>query len=132
MSTAPAAPARPENPTGLLALLFTGFVLIGIPTVIVGPILPLFISRWSLNDSQAGLFFAVQFGASLCGTWITTALTAWFGYRPGLTIGCLCTGVGLSLLNAPTHVLALVGTATFGRGYGVGIPPSNLWAAEAG
>jgi MFS transporter, FHS family, glucose/mannose:H+ symporter len=132
MTTAPGVPARPGNRTGLLALLFAGFALIGIPTVIIGPILPLFISRWSLNDSQAGLFFAVQFGASLCGTWITTALTAWYGYRPGLTIGYLLTGVGLALLNAPTHEMALVATAAFGMGYGIAIPPSNLSAAEAG
>ena len=106
MSTAPAAPARTVNRTGLLALLFAGFTLIGIPTVIIGPILPLFISRWSLNDSQAGLFFTVQFAAALCGVWITTALTAWRGYRPGLALGYLLTGVGLALLNAPTHALA--------------------------
>jgi MFS transporter, FHS family, glucose/mannose:H+ symporter len=132
MSTAPAVPARTGNRTSLLALLFSGFALIGIPTVIIGPILPLFISRWSLNDSQAGLFFTVQFAASLCGTWITTALTAWRGYRPGLVLGYLLTGVGLALLNAPTHTLALVATATFGMGYGIAIPPSNLSAAEAG
>jgi FHS family glucose/mannose:H+ symporter-like MFS transporter len=132
MSTAPAVPDRIGNRTGLLALLFTGFALIGIPTVIIGPILPLFISRWSLNDAQAGLFFTVQFAASLCGTWITTALTAWYGYRPGLAIGYLLTGVGLALLNAPTHTLALVATASFGMGYGIAIPPSNLSAAEAG
>src|SRR6202140_561920 len=117
MSTAPATPTRTDNRTGRQSLLFTGVALIGIPTVIIGPILPLFISRWSLNDSQAGLFFAVQFGASLCGTWITTALTAWYGYRPGLTIGYLLTGVGLALLNAPTHEMALVATAAFGMGY---------------
>jgi FHS family glucose/mannose:H+ symporter-like MFS transporter len=132
MSTAPAAPARTVNRTGLLALLFAGFTLIGIPTVIIGPILPLFISRWSLNDSQAGLFFTVQFAAALCGVWITTALTAWRGYRPGLALGYLLTGVGLAMLNAPTHALALVATAVFGLGYGVAIPPSNLSAAEAG
>lgn len=87
MSATMAAPARTGNRTGLLALLFAGFVLTGIPTVIIGPILPLFISRWSLNDSQAGLFFTVQFTAALCGVWITTALTSWRGYRPSLLSG---------------------------------------------
>jgi FHS family glucose/mannose:H+ symporter-like MFS transporter len=118
--------------TGLLALLGAGFVLTGIPTVIIGPILPLFISRWSLTDAQAGLFFTVQFAAALCGVWITTGLTSWRGYRPGLVIGYMLTGVGLAALNAPTHVLALVATAAFGVGYGMVVPPTNLSAAEAG
>jgi FHS family glucose/mannose:H+ symporter-like MFS transporter len=132
MSTTLASPAHTGNRRGLLALLFAGFVLLGIPTVIIGPVLPVFISRWSLNDSQAGLFFTVQFSASLCGVWITTGLTSWRGYRPGLFIGYLLTGAGLALLNAPTHAVALVATAAFGLGYGIVVPPTNLSAAEAG
>ena len=56
--------------TGLIVLLPLGFILTGFPTIIVGPILPIFISRWSLSDTQAGLFFTVQFTASLaaCGS----------------------------------------------------------------
>jgi len=30
-------------------------------TVIVGPMLPVFIQKWSLDDRQAGFFFTVQF-----------------------------------------------------------------------
>jgi fucose permease len=116
----------------LLVLLFAGFVLVGVPTVIIGPILPTFIARWSLNDSQAGLFFTVQFAASLAGVWLTTALTSWRGYRPGLVIGYIFTGIGLALLNAPTRALALAATAAFGLGYGFATPPTNLSAAEAG
>jgi MFS transporter, FHS family, glucose/mannose:H+ symporter len=116
----------------LLLLLFAGFVLTGIPTVIIGPILPTFISRWSLNDAQAGLFFTVQFAASLLGVWLTTALTSWRGYRPGLVIGYILTGVGLAALNAPTRELALAATAAYGLGYGFVTPPTNLSAAEAG
>ena len=79
---------------GLIALLSAGFILTGFPTILVGPILPTFISRWNLTDSQAGLFFTVQFAASLAAVWITTGLTAWRGYRPGLVIGYVLTGTG--------------------------------------
>ena len=130
-ATMPAAGLTSKR-MGLLVLLSAGFVLTGVPTVIIGPILPLFISRWSLNDAQAGLFFTVQFAAALCGVWITTGLTHWRGYRPGLVIGYILTGAGLALLNAPTHALALMATAAFGLGYGMVIPPTNLSAAEAG
>src|SRR6267154_662245 len=97
MATTLASSARTGSRTSLLALLFIGFVLTGIPTVIVGPILPVFISRWSLNDSQAGFFFTVQFAASLCGVWIATALTSWRGYRYPLVLGYVLTGAVLAL-----------------------------------
>lgn len=132
MAATMTAAAPTSKRTGLLTLLFAGFMLTGIPTVILGPILPLFISRWHLNDTQAGLFFTVQFAAALCGVWITTGLTSWRGYRPGLVIGYILTGAGLALLNAPTHALALAATAAFGLGYGIVIPPTNLSAAETG
>jgi fucose permease len=132
MGATTSAASRASDKTSLLALLAAGFVLTGIPTVVIGPILPLFISRWSLSDARAGLFFTVQFAAALCGVWITTGLTSWRGYRPSLVIGYLLTGVGLATLNAPTYALALVATAAFGVGYGMVVPPTNLSAAEAG
>jgi len=118
--------------TRLIALLSAGFILTGFPTIIAGPILPTFISRWNLTDSQAGLFFTVQFAASLAAVWITTGLTAWRGYRPGLVIGYILTGVGLAMLNAPAHGIALVAVAFYGMGYGLVVPPTNLAGAEAG
>ncbi len=132
MATTIPTASHSRDSKNLLALLAAGFILTGIPTVIIGPILPVFISRWSLSDTQAGLFFTVQFMAALCGVWITTALTSRHGYRPSLVIGYLLTGAGLAALNAPTHVLALVATAAFGVGYGMVVPPTNLSAAEAG
>jgi FHS family glucose/mannose:H+ symporter-like MFS transporter len=118
--------------TGLIALLSAGFILTGFPTIIAGPILPTFISRWNLTDSQAGLFFTVQFASSLAAVWITTGLTAWRGYRPGLVIGYILTAIGLALLNAPTHGVALLAVAFYGMGYGLVVPPTNLAGAEAG
>ncbi len=118
--------------TGLIALLSAGFILTGFPTIIAGPILPTFISRWNLSDSQAGLFFTVQFASSLAAVWITTGLTAWRGYRPGLVIGYVLTGVGLAMLNAPSHGVALLAVAFYGMGYGLVVPPTNLAGAEAG
>jgi MFS transporter, FHS family, glucose/mannose:H+ symporter len=117
---------------GLIALLSAGFILTGFPTIIAGPILPTFISRWNLTDSQAGLFFTVQFAASLAAVWITTGLTAWRGYRPGLVIGYMLTGIGLAMLNAHTHGIALLAVAFYGMGYGLVVPPTNLAGAEAG
>src|ERR1700730_11203530 len=73
--------------TGLLAVLFVGFILSGIATTIVGPMLPVFIRRWGLDDGQAGLFSTIQFLAALVGTVVSSVIASWYGYRPALVLG---------------------------------------------
>src|SRR3989440_3652331 len=116
----------------LLFLLFAGFVLSGIATTIIGPMLPIFIRRWSLDDGQAGLFSSIQFLAALGGTLGSSAIAAWRGYRPALVLGYALMGGGLAGLNADTHGVALAATAAFGLGYGLITPGTNLFVAELG
>jgi FHS family glucose/mannose:H+ symporter-like MFS transporter len=132
MNEQTSAAGRDHGHRNLLILLFAGFILIGIATVIIGPMLPLFIQRWSLDDRQAGLFFTVQFTAAMIGVGMSSALSAWRGYRPALILGYVLTAAGLAALNAGSHRLALVATASFGCGYGLVIPGTNLLVAEAG
>src|SRR5258708_23208059 len=126
----------PERATGSqpgwLGILFIGFGLSGIATTIVGPMLPVFIRKWSLDDGQAGLFSSVQFLSALVGTLVSGAWMAWRGYRPSLVAGYALSGYGLATLNASTHVNALAATAAFGLGYGLITPGTNLYVAEAG
>ena len=131
--TEPPPPGAPrESRRNLLALLFAGFVLSGIATTIVGPLLPVFIRRWSLDDSQAGLFSTIQFLAALAGTLASSALASWRGYRPALVSGYVLMGCGLAALNADTRIVALEATAAFGLGYGLITPGTNLFVAELG
>ena len=116
----------------LLVLLFAGFVLSGIATTIVGPMLPIFIKRWSLDDGQAGFFSTIQFLAALGGTLASSAIAGWRGYRPALVLGYGLMGGGLAFLNADTHGVALTATAAFGLGYGLITPGTNLFVAELG
>jgi MFS transporter, FHS family, glucose/mannose:H+ symporter len=116
----------------LLFLLFAGFVLSGIATTIVGPMLPVFIRRWGLDDGQAGLFSSIQFLAALGGTLASSVIASWYGYRPALVLGYALMGSGLACLNADTHALALAATAAFGLGYGLITPGTNLFVAELG
>jgi fucose permease len=126
------APAPRRSHRNLFLLLFAGFILSGIATTIVGPMLPLFIRRWHLNDGQAGLFSTIQFSAAWIGTLLSSAIASWRGYRPALVIGYALTGVGLATLNADAHAVALTATATFGLGYGLLTPGTNLCVAELG
>jgi fucose permease len=132
-TTTVAIPERTSSGrTALLAALFVGFVLSGIATTIVGPMLPVFIRRWGLDDGQAGLFPSIQFLAALAGTAVSGAWMAWRGYRPSLVAGYALMGFGLATLNASTHVNALAAAAALGLGYGLITPGTNLYVAEAG
>jgi FHS family glucose/mannose:H+ symporter-like MFS transporter len=124
--------AEPQGHRNLLLLLFAGFVLSGIATTIIGPMLPIFIRRWSLDDGQAGLFSSIQFLAALGGTLASSAIASAWGYRPALVLGYALIGGGLASLNAETHGVALAATTAFGLGYGLITPGTNLFVAELG
>lgn len=132
MSEQNSANGRDPGHRKLLALLFAGFVLTGVATVIVGPLLPVFIRKWSLDDGQAGFFFTVQFAAAMGGTALSSVLSSWRGYRPALVLGYVMIGAGLAALNTESHAIAMAAAASFGCGYGLVIPGSNLLVAEVG
>src|SRR5258708_4258662 len=95
MSEQNSALTETEGHRNLLILLFAGFVLSGIATTIIGPMLPIFIRRWSLDDGQAGLFSTIQFLAALGGTLASSAIATWWGYRPALVLGYALMGGGI-------------------------------------
>src|ERR1700730_17633110 len=132
MSKQNSASAETEGHRNLLVLLFAGFVLSGIATTIIGPMLPIFIRRWSLDDGQAGLFSSIQFLAALGGTLASSVIAASRVYLPALVLGYALMGGGLASLNADTHCVALTATAAFGLGYGLITPGTNLFVAELG
>jgi fucose permease len=116
----------------LFIILCAGFVLSGMATTIVGPMLPVFIRRWSLDDGQAGLFSTVQFIAAWCGTLASTVIVSKRGYRAALVLGYLLMGAGLFILNAEAHLVATIAVSTYGLGYGLLTPGTNLLVAEVG
>jgi FHS family glucose/mannose:H+ symporter-like MFS transporter len=112
------------------AALFTGFVITGMVATILGPILPVFIARWKLDDAQAGLFFTTQFAGSLLGVALSSALLPTRGYRDVLALGYLLMAPGIAGLNSGSQHAALIATAAYGCGFGVAIPATNLCIAE--
>lgn len=116
----------------LLVLLFAGFALTGIEITVAGPLLPQFIARWSLNDSQAGVFSTVQFSGSLAGVWLSSLITHYLGTRTSLVLGYVMVGAGLATVNASSMTVAFFALAALGIGYGLVVPPTNLAVAEIG
>ena len=122
--------AAPSSQGVVFYLLCAGFVVNGIVISFIGPILPVFIAVWKLDDSRAGLFSLVQFSASLTGVLTSSVLVSAKGFKPAITLGLVLLGVGFALLNAPTFGLALAASGIYGLGYGFNTPGTNLWVGE--
>ena len=116
----------------LLVLLFAGFVLTGVEITLTGPMMPQFIARWSLSDSQAGVLLAVEFSGSLAGVWLSSLITHYFSTRTSLVLGYLMIGGGLATVNTSSLTVVLFALGALGIGYGLVVPPTNLAVAEIG
>jgi MFS transporter, FHS family, glucose/mannose:H+ symporter len=116
----------------LFALLCAGFVLTGIEITLIGPMLPVFISRWGLTDARAGFLSSWQFGFSLGGVWLSSLLTHYFGNRTCLICGYLVMAAGLATANAASINVAFFALAALGVGYGLVVPVTNVSVAQIG
>src|SRR2546430_6403694 len=132
MSTQAIAMETTERHRYLLVLLFAGFVLTGLEITLSGPMLPQFIARWSLSDSQAAIFFPVEFSASLAGVWLSSLLTHYFGSRTPLVLGYSLVAAGLATVNASSMTAAVFALAGPWMGFGLGVPPTNPSPGQLG
>lgn len=110
-------------------VLHAGIVVAGVATVLIGPILPILIGRWSLSDQRAGLFFTAQF----CGSMTGVASIRWLiarGYRQTFVCGFSLVAAGVAGLNLGGYEACLGATFVFGCGLGQALSTANLWVAE--
>jgi fucose permease len=110
---------------GQIAFLPTGTL-----TTLLGPMLPILIVRWTMNDTQAGNLFLVQFLASLVGVQLSSILLARWGFRPAFLSGLLLMACGVATLYLGSYWLGLASVAAYGLGSGLIIPTDNLLIAE--
>jgi FHS family glucose/mannose:H+ symporter-like MFS transporter len=108
------------------------FLPTGILTTLLGPMLPILIARWAMNDTQAGNLFLVQFLAALVGVQLSGALLTRFGFRPAFLSGLLLMAWGAATLYLGSLRLGLTSVAAYGLGLGLIIPTDNLLIAEIG
>jgi fucose permease len=130
MSSIPIETYSAKSYRKIFEMLFMGFVLSGVVGSLNAPVLPTFISRWSLDDSSAGFFFTAMYLGSLLGTMISSVVISRGGYQPTLALGYGVVAVGIAGLNFPSYKLALAATVVYGIGYGLLVTASNLWGAE--
>jgi len=116
--------------TRATALAHAGFVITGIMTILLGPMLPLLAARWSLNDAQAGYLFTAQFATSIAGVAGSTFLSRRYGYRVPLMLGQSFFAVGAALLVKANWPLGVFSICVYGCGQGLTVPVSNLLISD--
>ncbi len=113
------------------ALLHLGFIFTGIVTTILGPILPLLASQWSLSDAKAGSLFTAQFLGALFGGLFTSVMIPRRGYRFVLAVGFLGMAAGIGCLGFSRWPSGWFATLIYGTGLGFVLPSTNLYVSEA-
>jgi FHS family glucose/mannose:H+ symporter-like MFS transporter len=120
------------TPSRLNATVHLGFVVTGMVTTLLGPVLPLLAAQWSLNDTRAGYFFTAEFLGSIAGVALSGFIVPRLGFTRSLACGyvLLALGVGVLSVTSATWHIALAAVAGYGFGLGITIPATNLWIAE--
>jgi len=109
-----------QKKTGLL-LFYLAFVLAGIGTTILGPILPALSSQWRMNDAHAGSLFTAQFlGSALGGL-----LAGIHPVRSAIT-GFITAAIGLLILTSASTHSAVPVIFVYGLGVGLVLTGINL------
>jgi MFS transporter, FHS family, glucose/mannose:H+ symporter len=117
-------------PTPVLA---SSFLLAGLGTVVLGPLLPQLLHDWSLSDQRGGLLLLAKFVGAFCGGAAVPR-----HLRLGVLAGHILAAIGFAAF-AFAHGLALALPALFLTGLGLGeiiastnILAGRLWPAHAG
>lgn len=114
-----------------MLLLYTAFVLTGVVTTLLGPMLPILAARWALDDWQAGLLFTTQFLGSMVGVALSSVGMRRLGFRTTLVIGVTLMGAGVAALGADAFSSGVAAVFCYGTGLGLTIPTTNLAVADA-
>ena len=121
----------PNNFAQTITLLVNAaFVLTGVMTTLLGPMLPVLSARWALNDTQAGYLFTAQFAGSMLGVALSGMLVQRYGYRSAIVAGMGVMAAGAGVLASSAWLPGLAAVAGYGIGQGLTIPAANLLIAE--
>jgi FHS family glucose/mannose:H+ symporter-like MFS transporter len=112
------------------AVPVAAFIVTGMVTTVLGPILPELLETWRLSDSAAGALFTAQFSGSLGAGAISGLLVSRLGDRRTLALGYGTMCGGLLAIAAGGYGSGVAGAFAAGTGMGFVIPPTNLLVAR--
>lgn len=114
----------------LKILLHAAFFISGITTVLIGQVLPILATSFSLNDLQSSYFFPAQFAGSILGT----LSTSWFGKKNkfvlAVIVGCVAMSAGVAAMSLSSFAGCLAGFFVNGIGVGLTLPSINMLILE--
>ena len=114
------------RPTPSAALMHFAFVLTGLGTAMLGPLLPLLSRHWQLRDEQSGLLLMAQF----CGSFLGGVSVSW-RLRRSLLIGMGASAAGMGCFAiAPGLAWACASLLVAGFGLGHSITAVNILAGQ--
>src|SRR5437879_33798 len=80
------------------AYAYAVFVILGVITTLLGPLLPLLSSQWHLSSTLAGTLFTWQFGGATAGTLISALFLQRCRFRILLVAGMALCSLGVAAL----------------------------------
>lgn len=109
-----------------LAPVFFYFVIAGITTVMLGPLLPALIQHWHIQDAQAGTLFTASFAGQLCGAWFAVR-----SVRASVLYGAFLSALGCIAMPWAGFGTAHVALFCIGVGLGAGVTAGTVIAGTA-
>jgi FHS family glucose/mannose:H+ symporter-like MFS transporter len=122
----PKAPQLSPNRATILRTLapvYFYFLVAGIATVMLGPLLPQLMEHWHIQDAQAGTLFTADFLGQLCGAWIAAR-----NLRASLVYGSILSAAGCIALLSFGFGEAHIALFCIGVGLGTGLTAGNILA----
>ncbi len=116
---------RPAIPLVTITL-HVGFVVAGMATTLLGPILPALTTRWGMSDVVAGSLFTAQFLSAMTATLVAPAIAGRIGARGALAVGFGLLAGGTFTIGIAPHAMGVVATVVYGLGLGLVLPLTNI------
>ena len=120
------------DPVAIWALgpVFVYFIVAGVATVMLGPLLPALISRWNIPGAQAGTLFTSSFAGQFLGAWFAAR-----NLRASVVCGAALSAAGCVAMAWANFNVAHLALFCVGLGLGAGllleISPSELLVPPA-
>jgi MFS transporter, FHS family, glucose/mannose:H+ symporter len=131
MSSSPnSVEARPTRRL-VQIVLHVGFVLTGVVTPLVGPLLPNLSEKWGLDDAQSGVLFAARFLGALAGLAVFGYVSRRMSIKRLLIVGFAFTAACVLATAANNWIVCVAAIFGMGLGLSLTIPPINIYVAEA-
>jgi len=129
--TSPSPVQAPPARSTLAFWIHAQFVLIGVSTVLLGPLLPTLAVHWGMQDLQKGYLLFGQYAGSVLGSLLSTRVLPRWGFHRVCCAAMLILCCGLEIFMLSSWRVGVAGIFLCGLGMALAIAASNLGVAES-